>query len=129
MDTVILSTEEIKSATNKSKIKNWFRQLHRILKENIHDVDFNNVDLARHLGISERQLFRTLKYLAGTPPQKYIRKFRLHYAMQLLRNGDLQTVNEAAFAIGYKNVSYFITQFEREFGKKPLKVLQESGWR
>ena len=50
-------------------------------------------------------------------------------AMKYLKSGDYRTVNETAYSVGYLNVSYFISQFEKEFNVKPLQVLQNSGWR
>jgi len=50
-------------------------------------------------------------------------------AKNYLKAGPLKTVKATAEAVGYRNTSYFIRQFEKEFGLKPLKFLQESGWR
>ena len=39
------------------------------------------------------------------------------------------TARETAAAVGYVSISYFISQFEKEFGTRPLAVLREWGWR
>ena len=49
--------------------------------------------------------------------------------MQYLNLGKFRTVKETAHAVGFKNSSYFIRQFEKEFGARPFRVLQEAGWR
>lgn len=109
--------------------RRWLERLDAIIDSNIGDHTFDNERLAREMGVSERNLFRKLNELAGLPPQKYLRKRRMNHAMDYLKSGQYRTVNETAYAVGYLNVSYFISQFEKEFNKKPLQVLQNFGWR
>jgi len=107
----------------------WLERLDAIIDANISDHTFDNERLAREMGVSERNLFRKLNELAGLPPQKYLRKRRMKQAMESLTTGHYRTVNETAYSVGYLNVSYFISQFEKEYNVKPLLVLQNSGWR
>ena len=107
----------------------WLSRLHQIIDRNPVNPELNNQKLAQKLEVSERDLFRKVKKITGLSPQKYLRRYRLHKAMQFLENGKFRTVKETGYAVGYSNVSYFITQFEKEFGKKPFQVLKENGWR
>jgi len=107
----------------------WLIRLHLIVDKNIDNPDLDNHQLARALDISERHLFRKVKTLTTLTPQKYLSQYRLRKAMQYLKNGKYRTVKETSFAVGFRNPSYFIRQFEKTFGLKPLQVLQESGWR
>ena len=107
----------------------WLNRFDNILNEHIGNVGLNNELLAEKINISERHLFRRVKALTGLSPQKYLRRYRLQLAKQYLERGTYRTVKETANAVGYVNTSYFISQFEKEFGVKPLKMLQESGWR
>ncbi len=109
--------------------RRWVERLDAIIETHIGDHTFDNERLAREMGVSERNLFRKLIELMGLPPQKYLRKQRMKRAMDNLQNGHFRTVNETAYSVGYLNVSYFISQFEKEFNMKPLQVLQNSGWR
>jgi len=110
-------------------LNKWGKRLDIIIDTYIADHTFDNERLAREIGVSERNLFRKLKELTGLPPQKYLRKRRMTRAMEYLKSGEYRTVNETAYSVGYLNVSYFISQFEKEFNVKPLQVLQNSGWR
>ncbi|MEM0991410.1 MAG: helix-turn-helix domain-containing protein [Bacteroidota bacterium] len=112
-----------------SSEKKWLRRLHNILKNHLADVGFDNQQLAREFELSERHLSRKVKQLTGLSPQKYLRQYRLNSALDYLRNGTYTSVKETSLAIGYVNTSYFIKQFEKEFGQKPLNVLKEFGWR
>lgn len=107
----------------------WLTRLDKIIEPNPGDPSLNNIKIAEELSVSERDLFRKVKKLSGLSPQKYIRRFRLRQAKKYLMKGKYKTVNETADAVGYSNVSYFIKQFEIEFGVKPLHILQENGWR
>jgi len=107
----------------------WLKRLHSLIESNLDDPSLDNAQLAAALIISERHLFRKLNELTGLSPQKYVSQFRLKRAMQYLRNGTFRTVKETCFAVGFRNTSYFIRQFEKAYGKRPLQVLKENGWR
>ena len=109
--------------------KKWIKRLEQLVKKRLENGELSNEDIATQFQISERQLFRRVKAITGMSPQKYIRQYRLYIALKYLENGTYKTVKEAAEAIGYSNTSYFINQFEKQYGKKPLSVLRESGWR
>lgn len=109
--------------------KNWLQRLNSIIEKHLDDPSLNNLQLAHELTVSERHLFRKVKELTGMPPQKYLNQYRLRRALRYLENGKYRTVKETSFAVGFRSVSYFIRQFERAFGKRPLQVLREAGWR
>lgn len=110
-------------------LENWRARLDQALNRYVQTPFFNMEDLARELEISERQLFRKVKTTTGMSPRKYLQQRRLQVAKIFLEKGKYTSVNETAYAIGYSNVGYFILQFEKKFGKKPLEVLREYGWR
>lgn len=109
--------------------KKWLERFDQILGSEPEIPAFSNQQLAKALEVSERDLFRKVKKATGLSPQKYLRQYRLKRAMSFLIVGRYRTVKETAQAIGYSKVSYFIAQFEKEYGRTPLKVLQENGWR
>ena len=109
--------------------KKWLKRLEKLIKEHLKNGELSNEEIAIQFDISKRQLFRRMKELTEMSPQKYIRQYRLYLALKYLENGTYKTVKDAAEAIGYTNTSYFINQFEKQYGKKPLSVLRESGWR
>ncbi len=112
-----------------SATEKWLDRLNLIIEKHIDDPDFNNEILAEAIAISERHLFRRVKEITGLSPQKYLRRYRLHLAMTYLREGTFRTVNETAKAVGYIKTSYFIHQFEKEYGLRPFRVLKDAGWR
>lgn len=109
--------------------KSWLKQLDQIIDQHPGNPTLNNELLAEALRVSERDLFRKVKKVTGLSPQRYLRQYRLKEAMKFMIIGKYKTVKETAHAVGYTKVSYFITQFEKEFGRTPLKILKENGWR
>ena len=109
--------------------RKWLSRLESILDRNVDDPHFDNFQLAQELEISERNLFRKVKSNTGMTPQKFLNHYRMRQAMLSMQNGKYKTVKETAYSVGYRNVSYFIRQFTKTFGKKPLSVLKEAGWR
>lgn len=107
----------------------WLNRLEKIVNEHLSEVNINNGMLASEINISERHFSRKVKKLTGMSPRKYIRQQRMYRAKKLLETGTHTTVKEVAAMVGYVNTGYFISQFERAFGKRPLEVLKESGWR
>lgn len=107
----------------------WLLRLDKIIEKQIGEAALDNERLAKELAVSERNLFRKVKEMTGLSPQKYLRQYRMHQAIKYLKSGRYRTVKETANAVGYANVSYFISLFEDKFGVKPLRVLQEEGWR
>lgn len=107
----------------------WLARLSEAIRENIAGGGLDNAALAAHMGVSERHLFRRVKQLSGFSPQQFVRQHRLRRARQYLEDGACRTVKETAAAVGYVSVSYFISRFEQEFGRRPLEVLREEGWR
>ena len=109
--------------------KLWMARLDEIIEERLDDASFKNEEIAAKMDISERHLFRKVNAIANISPKKYLRKYRLRKAMKYLKIGKYRSVKETAYAVGFINVSYFIRQFEKEYDRKPLKILQEAGWR
>ena len=109
--------------------KKWLNRLNSIIDKNLDNPFFSNKELATILEISERHLFRKIKAQTNLPPQKYINQYRLNQALKFLKRGQYKTVKETAYAVGFRSPSYFIKQFEKTFGIKPLQVLREAGWR
>ena len=107
----------------------WLTKFEQVIEKSATNHAINNEQLAEKLHLSERHLIRKMNELTGLSPQKYLRKFRLAKAYNFIKSGKFTTVKETAYAVGYTNVSYFIIQFKKKYGKRPLELLREFGWR
>ncbi len=74
--------------------------------------------LAGTFGFSERNLKRRFKEATGLSINQYQQHVRLDKAKKLLMVGNF-SVKQAAFEVGYENVSFFIRLFKREVGVTP----------
>jgi AraC family transcriptional regulator of adaptative response / DNA-3-methyladenine glycosylase II len=85
--------------------------------------DGNVKDLAREMGVSERQLRRIFIDQLGAPPGSIARKRRVDFSMQLLEQTDLPVI-QVAFAAGFGSVREFNHAFRTTFGLPPREVRQ-----
>jgi signal transduction histidine kinase/DNA-binding response OmpR family regulator/ligand-binding sensor domain-containing protein len=99
----------------------FVQKLRQIVEENYGDEDFGLPELCRKTGMSRSQLFRKMKALMDESPANFIRSYRLNKARTLLETTGI-TVSEAAWAVGYKNLSHFSNSFQEEFGFPPSEI-------
>ena len=77
--------------------------------------------LAAAAGMSRSKFYRCFKQVFGHSPLDHLRSHRLSLAKNFLTTGG-HNVTEAAFAVGYNNLSHFTKIFTAEFGIAPHKV-------
>jgi signal transduction histidine kinase/DNA-binding response OmpR family regulator len=80
-------------------------------------------DLADHLSLSERQLYRRCGLLTGMTPAQLIKDIRLKIAFRLLSERKVTKISALATEVGFDNSAYFSRQFLERFGKKPIELL------
>jgi len=76
--------------------------------------DFRVAHLAKTLGISKRQLERTVKRCFGISPQRWLKEFRMTKALLLVESMD--SVKEVAYSLAFKQVSHFCREFKTFHG-------------
>ena len=74
--------------------------------------------IAEHLGISEGHLSHTFKKETDYTLLHYLTRYRIHKAMELLRDCRLK-VSEVAEQVGYRDVTYFSATFKKLVGVSP----------
>ena len=85
---------------------------------------YSSRELARFLGISQRQLQRVFRARLGCTPQAFLREERLQAAERLLHSAS--SVKEVAYALGFCQQSQFSRDFKERFGRRP-SALQRAG--
>lgn len=80
-------------------------------------------DLADHMAMSERQLYRKCGAVAGMTPAQLIKDVKLDIAWNSLISKKVTKVTELARSLGYENVSYFSRLFSERYGKRPVDLL------
>ena len=77
--------------------------------------------LAATAGMNRSKFYQCFKQVFGHSPLDHLRSHRLHLAKNYLTKGK-HNVTEAAFAVGYNNLSHFTKIFTAQFGILPHKV-------
>ncbi len=94
---------------------------HQLLDQHLDEPDYGVSQLAHDIGMSRSQLYRKFKALTNTSVDKYIRKYRIHQAMHLLKTTDFN-ISQVALEVGISNPTYFSRIFKEEFGYSPSEV-------
>ncbi len=118
--------EEIKENDSEKLLEadeHLIENLRSIILENIAESNFNVSVLAEKIGMSERQLSRTLKPITGLSPLKFIREIKLQKALELLKSNQYATIAEVCYAVGFEKPGYFTQIFTTRFGKNPSNYL------
>ncbi|MEP6895494.1 MAG: helix-turn-helix domain-containing protein, partial [Chloroflexota bacterium] len=75
-------------------------------------------DIAQHVSIAEDYLTFCFRQELGTTPIKYLQRYRVNRARQLLKE-DQRNITEIALLVGFSDSGYFSRVFHRETGMSP----------
>lgn len=113
---------DLKPSAGPMKFEDQFMAtVHQIIEANIDDEFFDITTLCRELGMSHTQLYRKFSVLTDITLNNYIKRYRLHKALKLLRTTNLN-VSQVSLEVGLPNPSYFSRVFTEEFGINPSKA-------
>ena len=94
-------------------------RLVEVLNEVFMDADFGVAELAEAVHLDRSQLFRRIKSCSGLSPSKYIQRFRLDRAAELLASDSWPSVSQVAYGCGFNSLSWFSKCFHERFGTRP----------
>ena len=98
-------------------------RIKRIIEENIENP-LSLQELSREAGISHPKLNYCFRTVYGKTVFEHLRDIRLKKAKLLLDEGRFN-VSEAAYEVGYTNLSYFTKSFKNYFGLNPGDYLKK----
>lgn len=85
-----------------------------------YNEDISRKKLAEILYLNPDYIGRLFRKETGKSISEYLLDYRMEKAYELLAQSD-KTIRSIAEEVGYDNVSYFIKQFRRIFGKTPTE--------
>ncbi len=91
------------------------------IESNMDNPDLMVDDLAQATGYGRSQFYGKMMEVTGTTPKDYIRTKRMARAAELLRSGEMTTVAEVAYKVGFSDALYFSRCFKQHFGVTPSK--------
>ena len=84
----------------------------RCIAAHYHEADICVASIADSLGISKGHLSHEFKKATGNTVNSYLTSYRIHVAMQLLRDCRSK-VYEVAEQVGYRDITYFSAAFKK----------------
>ena len=87
---------------------------------------FSLEDLAKRVGMSMRNFVRRFKQATGDTPLIYLQKLRVAAAKRMLENNH-RTMPEISAAVGYQDVVFFRSLFQRHTGISPSEYRERFG--
>jgi signal transduction histidine kinase/DNA-binding response OmpR family regulator len=111
--------EETEAAPDQTESHQLIVELKSYVQDNIDNKQLNIAQLAMHLGLSERQLYRKTSELVGLSPSKLILEIKLQHARELLLSQKFSKLSQIASEIGFDSSQYFSKLYTERFGKKP----------
>ena len=77
--------------------------------------------LSQKFGIPESTLRKNFREIYGSPIYKYIKKYKINKAAELLRTDSNLKISDVAESVGYDNPSKFAAAFKDVMGLTPLE--------
>ena len=110
--------QEINESHLDNRDKQFMKQLHDIIQQNLSDSEFGVEDIGKQIGLSRVQLYRKVKAMTGSSVVDLLRKARLAKAHRLLESRSM-SISEVAYEVGFSAPSYFTKCFKAEYGILP----------
>ena len=109
---------DIKDSVFKSSGSDFIQKLNEAMEKNFEDATFGVNELYDAVAMSQMQVYRKLKSLAGKTPSQFIRDYRLLKAKTLLKQTD-KTIAEIAYEVGFTDPNYFSRAFQKTYFQSP----------
>lgn len=103
---------------SENRIGTFIYKIKDIIEQNINDDEFGIQKLCKAIGLSRSQLHNKIKAETGLSTSIYVRSIRLKKARRLLEQTELN-ISEVAYAVGFKDPSYFSRLFTEKFKVSP----------
>ena len=94
----------------------FIADLYAKVEENIALSNYPARDLAEDMKLSERNLYRKVKENMGMTVSDFIREVKLQHAHELLEQGKVKTITDAALRVGFKSAGHFSKMYNEKFG-------------
>ena len=90
------------------------------------DENLKIPDLAKMVGMSDRNFYRFFHRVKGESPLGYLQRLRVAKGARILQTSD-KSVSEAAMECGFNDSNYFARQFRRILGVSPRQFQNGKG--
>lgn len=102
--------------------RDWLENFEEYVRQHLSSDMLSIADLARVFAMSESNLLRRLKRVAGLTPLQYLMEVRLTEGRRLLEERVCDSIAQVADRVGYDDARSFSRAFRQRFGKLPSGV-------
>ncbi|CAN5584736.1 AraC family transcriptional regulator [soil metagenome] len=90
------------------------------------DAPLSIADVAAHVGVSTRALFRGFRKYRDTTPMKYLATVRMERVREELLQGHVmgETIGDVARRWGFCHLGHFSARYRQQFGELPSRTLK-----
>ncbi len=104
---------------SQSKLDSAFlEKITKFVNEELNNPELNSDLIAKHMLISQRQLYRKLKAITGNTVNEFMLRVKMEQAEILLKTSSLN-ISEIAYKVGYNEPSNFSRSFSKFYGCSP----------
>lgn len=113
----------------RGSLKEQYPEAHPLVRKTLHIIEegyasrLNQKELATTLGISQEYLCYLFNKDVGEPFSKFLRKYRIEIAKQLLADGTVQR-DEVPYRVGFSDPKYFGKVFREVTGMSVTEYLK-----
>ena len=101
----------------------WLEEVENIILNHIAEPNYKLVQTAEELNLSYRRLQQKVKAITGLSLKQYQRSIKLSKARTILKSGEVRTVSEVLYQVGFDNHNYFSKLYKAEYGIMPTEEL------
>jgi len=118
-----IEPDEVMTSAGPAEDELFMEKVRAFVEEHAGRTTLSIADLADHLAMSERQVYRKAATLTGMTPAQLIKEIRMKIAYRLLLERKVVKVADLVKRVGFESPSYFSRQFQERFGKRPAEFL------
>lgn len=101
----------------------WLNRFEEIVRQHVGKLEISLATISAEMAMSERQLFRQVKRIMGTSPNRLVRIIRLHLAWEAIASRKYHSLEEIAAVAGYASKSHFKKLFAQVYGIEVSELL------
>ena len=120
-------SEEEKEQTTPEMSPNdrkFMDKLVSLMEQNMDNGELVVDDLVSELAVSRSVFFKKLKTLTGLAPIEFIKKMRIHRAVQLIDTGEY-SMTQISYMVGINDPRYFSKCFKQQMGMTPTEYKEK----
>lgn len=120
---IVLAILDLNSASFATNANPSMEKMLTYARANLGDPDLSPADIAKFGSVSSRTMNRLFGKL-GTTPMRWVMQERIRLGEHYLREKHANTVTEAAFMVGFNDISHFSRSFKQLLGYSPEQILK-----